>query len=142
MIKTNAVFNVLVSEHKHIEKYLQKFKFCLANDVSLVEKEFKSFNWLVEKHFFTEESKIFTHCDFAGRELNEMVQNVIMQHEMILKVIKDIQSKLKDSSPPDILQLEKLLLNHKHYEERTLYPLIEDRMNELSKKNLIQEVRS
>ena len=92
------------------------------------ERITKYVNWFyqnhIQHHFKTEEKLLFT--DFN----DEMVQRALNEHQLILAKINEINVKAKENSYVLFNELADLVDGHTRFEERQLFPYLEETFSE------------
>jgi len=63
------------------------------------------------------------------------------QHKEILKKIKSLRKKLQKREPFDLNELKKLLVKHKTFEEKSIYPVIDQEIDESEKRFIIDRIK-
>ena len=132
----NDILNKMIKDHCKIEKLLDELEKNVQKDYPAMRESFNKFEWELEKHLFVEEKAIFTSYD--PEDVSEgyiMLPELIKQHNFIVNMLnnwrKDVQSKKKIS---DFYEFKKFLIKHRTFEEKEVYPRLDETLDETQKK--------
>jgi len=152
-MKTIAILDLMVKDHNRLMAYLKDVENNLGRDFVSLSDSFNTFQWNLEKHFFAEERAIFADSDpdESDKEYNyfsglmdqqyNYFSDLIGQHTEILKKIKSLRKKLQKREPFDLNELKKLLVKHKTFEEKSIYPVIDQEIDESEKRFIIDRIK-
>jgi len=152
-MKTKAILDLMVKDHNRLMAYLKDVENNLGRDFVSLSDSFNTFQWNLEKHFFAEERAIFADSDpdESDKEYNyfsglmdqqyNYFSDLIGQHTEILKKIKSLRKKLQKREPFDLNELKKLLVKHKTFEEKSIYPVIDQEIDESEKRFIIDRIK-
>ena len=133
-----SIESLMCMEHKRVVSYLIDFEVALGLDVKEANRIWQKFKWNLEKHFFVEEKAIFNFYNNIGGEEISGIFEVMDEHGKILALVKEIERKLKEEDVrADIIKLKMLLAGHANFEDATLYPLLDLKLNDEQKKEII-----
>ena len=142
MSGTTDILPIMVEDHCKIEKLLDEFEENAKKDYPSMRESFYRFEWELEKHLFVEEKAIFTQ--YSPDNISEdykMLPVVTEQHNFIINKLnnwrKDIRNK---RSITDISELKEFLIKHREYEEKELYPRLDQTLDAKQKKHIINRV--
>ncbi len=115
----------LSKEHHFISLFSWKIKRGLKNGVSAARIcEYVRYFWNnhLNPHFLEEEKLLFIPLNTRG------VQRAIRDHTIIRKQIMQVLSNEKKETKKLLLQLTELLDEHRQFEERYLFPILERKL--------------
>ena len=142
MTQNTNVVKLMVNHHCKIEKLLENFEANIDSDYESILKTFSDFEWELEKHIFIEERVIYTQYnpdDIADGY--KMLPKLTTQHNFIINKLqnwsKDIRNKKKIL---DFNVLKEFIENHKNFEEKDVYPLIDQVLNEEQKLKMATKI--
>jgi iron-sulfur cluster repair protein YtfE (RIC family) len=141
-MKSNAILQLMVADHAKILKLLTDVERSLGKDVTEVLKSFNTFEWELEKHMFTEEKAIFTSYTptniFEGYKI---VPDLMKQHDELSKYLAAMRKAVMWQQPTPFKDLKDLLISHKMFEEVSLYPKLDEELDEKQKNEIISRIR-
>ena len=88
--------------------------------------------------FFVEEKAIFIsyYPDLRDKKYNYF--SILMdQHTKILALIESLRKKLEKREPFDLNELKRLLVKHKTFEEKNVYPVLDREIDDCTKRAII-----
>jgi len=142
MTQNTNVVKLMVKHHYKIEELLDKFEANIESNYESMLKLFNDFEWELEKHIFIEERVIYTQ--YSPEEIvggYKMLPKLTTQHNFIINKLqnwnKDIRSKKKIL---DFSVLKEFIINHKNFEEKEVYPLIDQVLNEEQKQDMVIKI--
>lgn len=140
-MKSNAILDVMVKDHNRLMNYLKDVKNNLESDFEVLLKLFNTFEWNLEKHFFVEERAIFTsyNPDYI-EDGHQLFTNLSKQHTTILEKVESLRKRLRMGKSIDVSDLEEILLKHKTYEEKKVYPVLDFEISEGEKRFMIERI--
>lgn len=141
-MKSTAILDLMVKDHNRLMDYLKDVENDLGGDFGFLSNTFNTFQWNLEKHFFVEERAIFTsyNPDEPDKEYNYF-SDLMDQHTEILEEIESLRKKLQKREPFDLNKLKKLLVKHKTFEEKSIYPVIDQEIDEHEKRFIIERIK-
>ena len=140
-MKSNAIVDLMVKDHNRLMKYLKDVKDNLRSDFEVLLKSFNTFEWNLEKHFFVEERAIFTA--YNPEYIDDSYQffsDLSKEHTIILEKINSLRKRLRAGKSIDLLGLEEMLLKHKTFEEKNVYPVLDLEINDGEKRFMIERI--
>jgi len=140
-MKSTAISEVMVRDHRKIVKLLTNFENNIGQDIRSTMKAFNGFVWELEKHFFTEEKAIFTA--YEPEDENEgytMIPELIKEHNEIFNKLIVMKKSIKNRKTFDFHGFKKLLMKHKDFEDEKVYPKFDQELDESEKKNIIHRI--
>ena len=141
-MKSTAILDLMVKDHIQLMDYLKEVEKNLGRDFGFLSNSFNTFQWNLEKHFFVEERAIFTsyNPDEPDKEY-DYFSGLMDQHTEILKTVELLRKKLQKREPFDLNELKKLLIKHKIFEEKSIYPVIDQEIDEGEKLFIIDRIK-
>jgi len=140
-MKSNAILDVMVKDHNRLIKYLKDVKSNIKSDFELLLKSFNTFEWNLEKHFFVEERAIFTSYNPEYIDDGyQLFSDLSKQHTIILEKVESLRKRLRSGKTIDVSNLEEILLKHKTFEEKNVYPMLDLEINEGEKRFMIERI--
>ena len=140
-MKSTTILELMVRDHNRLTEYLKDVENNLGRNFGFLSNSFNTFQWNLEKHFFVEERAIFTsyNPDEPDKEYNYF-SDLMDQHTEILDKIESFRKKLEKREPFDLNELKKLLVKHKIFEEKSIYPVIDQEISEGEKRFIIERI--
>jgi len=140
-MKSTAILDLMVRDHNRLMEYLKDVEKNLGRDFGFLSNSFNVFQWNLEKHFFVEERAIFTSYN-PDRidEGYEVFLDLSEQHTEILKKIESLRKKLQRREPFDLNEIKNLLIKHKTFEEKNVYPVLDQEIDEGEKRFIIERI--
>ena len=142
MSESSNILVLMVKDHCKIEELINNLEQNIEKDAPKVAESFDRFEWNLEKHIFIEEKAIFT--SYNPEDIIEgykMLPELTKQHNILLNKLdlmrKDVRKK-RDIS--DITSFKEFLLNHKNFEEKNVYPKLNESLDEKQKRLIIKRV--
>lgn len=136
------ILPLMVKDHCKIEKLLDDLEKNIDKDYEIMRKSFNKFEWVLEKHLFTEEKAIFTL--YTPNDVSEgykMLPELTKQHNFIINQLnnwrKDVRNKKKIDG---FYEFKKILINHKNYEEKEVYPRLDKTLDDDQKKEIVSRI--
>ncbi len=142
MSKTINILTLMVKDHCKIENLVNDLEEKTKKDFDSMFKSFTKFEWELEKHIFTEEKAIFTSYKPENViEGYKMLPELTKQHNYIINTVnnwrKDIRKKRKLT---DVYNFKVFLIKHKNYEEKDVYPKLDQALNDEEKRTIIEKI--
>ena len=140
-MKSTAILDLMVRDHNRLMDYLRDIENNLGMDFGFLSNSFNVFQWNLEKHFFVEERAIFTSYNpDRVDEGYEIFLDLSKQHTEILKKIESLRKKLQRREPFDLNEIKNLLIKHKTFEEKNVYPVLDQEIDEGEKRFIIERI--
>ena len=144
-MKSTEILDLMVLDHNRLMQYLKDVENNIGHDFGFLSNSFNTFQWNLEKHFFAEERAIFISYkpDEPEKQYN-FFSDLMDQHAEILSIFESLRKKLQKREPLDLNQLRNLLIKHKTFEEKSIYPVIDQELDEGEKRfiiDCIQDIR-
>ena len=94
-MKSTAILDLMVKDHGKILKLLKDVQKSTEKDTISLIKVFEDFEWVLEKHFFTEEKAIFSSYNPTNIVVGyRMVPELIKEHNKILNTVQVMRKDL------------------------------------------------
>ena len=140
-MKSTTILELMVRDHNRLTEYLKDVENNLGRDFGFLSNSFNTFQWNLEKHFFVEERAIFSvyNPNEPDKEYN-FFSDLMDQHTEILDKIGSLRKKLEKRESFDLNELKKLLVKHKIFEEKSIYPVIDQEISEGEKRFIIERI--
>jgi len=142
MSETSDILPIMIRDHCKIEKLLDEFEESTQKDHETMLKSFNKFEWELEKHIFIEEKAIFT--SYNPKDVVEgyaMLPELTKQHNVLLNKLNNMRRDIyRRTKPTDIYGFKNLLIQHKTFEEKEVYPKLDENLDIESKKNILNKI--
>ncbi len=140
-MKSTIILDLMIRDHTRLLNCLKDVENNLKQDFDFLIQSFQSFQWNVEKHFFVEERAIFISYNPSNSNGDyNYFSDLMDQHTEILEIIKSLENKLQRKESFDLNKLKKLLLKHKTYEEKHIYSVIDQEIDDGEKRYIIDRI--
>ena len=143
-MKSTAILDRMVKDHGKIVKLLNDVEKVIDQEQDIVStmKVFDKFEWNLEKHIFVEEKAIFTSYNPENVvEGYKMLPELTKQHNEILHRLdlmrKDVRSR---RAVKDVYSFKEFLIKHKNFEEKDVYPKLDQELDETQKRQIIDKI--
>lgn len=141
-MKSTAILDLMIRDHQQILANLADVEQSINEDFNLMKNSFHRFQWNLEKHFFVEERAIFlSYFPNESSEDYHYFSELMDQHEKIFETINTIRNKLKILERNELMNFKKMLIKHKNFEEKQIYPVIDAEIDESEKQYIINRIR-
>jgi hemerythrin superfamily protein len=143
MNEQTSILSLMVKDHEEIETLIKKLDESIDKEYEMMRKTFEQFEWKLEKHLFIEEKAIFTFYEPTDISNGYVMLPILMkQHNFILNTLAIMRRQVNNGkAPQDHLQLRSFLQKHKNYEEKEVYPRLDDALNNAQKKQIIDRIQ-
>ena len=140
-MKSTAILELMVRDHVKLLKYLTDVEEKLQKDPMAALPSFKIFEWNLEKHFFVEERAIFTsyNPEYVD-EGYKIFLDLSKQHTAILEKLRVLKKDLQNNVVPDLTDFKNMLMKHKNYEEKNIYPVLDREIAWGEKRFIIERI--
>ena len=141
-MKSTVILELMTKDHAKLVKLLRDVEKSIGMELVSTMKVFDTFEWELEKHIFIEEKAIFS--SYAPTNIVEgykMVPELIQQHNEILNKLRVMRKNLQWQRPIDYDGFKDLIMAHKTFEEASLYPKLDQELNESQKEDIIRRIR-
>jgi len=136
------ILPLMVKDHCKIEKLLDTLEKNIDKDYETMRESFNNFEWVLEKHLFTEEKAIFTF--YTPNDVSEgyrMLPELTKQHNFLINQLnnwrRDVRNKKKING---FYEFKKTLINHRIFEENEVYPRLDKTLDDEQKKEIISRI--
>jgi len=135
------ISEIMARDHDVMIDLLNEFSECMDHESHIQKKAFEKFLWEIEKHIFTEEKVVFTlYTPEDFKEGYKMVPQLMKEHDIINKKLNEMRKNIYAGKPCDSQGFKDLLVKHKDFEERSLYPLLDEALDEKAKEMIINRI--
>ena len=138
MKKSNEISEIMLKDHLKIDELLKTVKEDMAEGESINEL-FKKFKWELKRHLIIEERAIFLFYNPPDEKDFIKMFDVIHEHDILLK---DMDNVLETDKNKKILELDKLLMKHKTFEDESFYPKLDKELSDFQKEAIIERINS
>jgi hemerythrin superfamily protein len=142
MNKSNKILSLMTNDHCKIEGLINDLEEKNKIDFDSMVNSFNKFEWELEKHIFIEEKAIFT--SYKPENVTEgykMLPELTNQHNFILNTINNWRDDIrKKRNLTNINSFKEFLIKHKNYEEKEVYPKLDQTLSEREKKHIIAKI--
>jgi hemerythrin-like domain-containing protein len=141
-MKSTAILDLMVEDHGKIVRLLDTVEKSRELDILSLMKAFDTFEWELEKHIFTEEKAIFTSYNPTNIVVGyRMVPELIKEHNELLNSLRVMRRDLLKQRPCNFEGFTEMLMKHKTFEEKQLYPKLDQELNEEQKQVIISRIK-
>jgi len=136
------IVDLMLKDHLRLLSLLTRLERTNEKDVNLKYNKFETFKWEVEKHFFLEEKTIFSKFSTKkeGVKIYNLYIELVKQHEKILNLLDEIKKQIMQGFEPDIIRIRDLLINHQKFEEKLIYPKLDEELDENEKIKILNRI--
>lgn len=137
-----SILSLMKNDHDYIETLIENLSKSIDGSFDEMRKAFEKFEWKIEKHLFTEEKAVFIFYEpIDTSEGYKMLPVIMKQHNYILNEVNVMRKDISNGIAPDALEnLKSFLEKHKNYEERELYPRLDESLSVDQKKIMIDRI--
>ena len=142
MEEESNILDLMVKDHCKIEDLINKLDETTKEDFDSMKKAFQKFEWELEKHIFTEEKAIFTNYNPSDvSEGYKMLPELTNQHNYIVNKLNNWRNDIKNKKMlTDVYSFKEFLVNHRKFEEETVYPKLNEFLSEEEKRHIIAKI--
>ena len=132
----------MIRDHCKIEELINDLEKKSKIDFDSLSKSFNTFEWTLEKHIFIEEKAIFvSYKPLKVIEGFKMLPELTNQHNFILNTINNWRDDIrKKRNLTNIYSFKEFLIKHKNYEEKEVYPKLDEALSEREKKHILAKI--
>ncbi len=139
MAIVETIPKLMRKHHYQLEGLFNRF-YKSRNTTDDSNEIFSKFKWELKKHFLTEEKAIFTFIYAEDRESNEMKTELLKEHRLILHKLDEIENNSENFNNIDLKEFQNLLKNHRDFEDAVFYPKLEEELDDLKKKEIMDKI--
>ena len=142
MSKAINILALMIKDHCKIESLINDLEEKTKEDFESMVKSFNKFEWELEKHIFTEEKAIFTSYKPENViEGYKMLPELTKHHNFIINTLNNWRHDIsKKRNLTDVYSFKEFLLKHKNYEEKEVYPKLDQFLSENEKRHIIAKI--
>ncbi len=130
------------NDHHEIESLLDSLSESLDVSYDEMQKHFERFEWKLEKHLFVEEKAIFTFYEPDDVTMGyQMLPIITKQHNHLFNELDKMRKEVNNGKEPSKLsELKSFLMKHRDFEERDLYPKLEEALKPDQKQKIVDRI--
>ena len=140
MERVGPITFLMIKHHEKINKILLDFEKVSDRDFSELKRTFEKFRKKVDLHFFIEELNIFPVSDSRNPREILRLKNLVKDHRDLRNVVREMENEISEARKPKTNILRELLYAHEEREVDGFYPLLDERLPENAKKNIVREI--
>lgn len=141
-MKTTAILDLMIRDHRQILSYLDDVERNIDKDFHLMQDSFHRFQWNLEKHFFVEERAIFiSYFPNESSQDYHYFSDLMNQHENIFATFNMMRNKMEILTKNELMKFKEMLVKHKNFEEKQIYPVIEKEIDDIEKQYILDRIR-
>jgi iron-sulfur cluster repair protein YtfE (RIC family) len=140
MERVGPITFLMIKHHEKINKILLDFEKVSDRDFSELKRTFEKFRKKVDLHFFIEERNIFPVSDSKNEREILRLKNLVKDHRDLRNVVREMENEISEARKPKTNILRELLYAHEEREVDGFYPLLDERLPENAKKNIVREI--
>jgi len=134
------ISDIMLEDHAKIDGMFCEFKSDLNVTSESAMEAFNRFKWQLEKHIFAEEKAIFEFFNISTEEYED-IPKVLEEHITLLKMVKEIEARLKEHKETNTQELQDTLVAHVKFEDEVLYPKLEKSLSKDQKKQIAERIK-
>ena len=131
---------LMIKHHAKINQLLIEFEKISEREIPEFKKVFDKFKKKIEKHFFIEEVNLFPIADKKNAKEVLQLKNLLKDHKDLKEIIRDMEETILEERKPKTNILRELLFAHEKNEVQIFYPMLDHRLLEKDKKNIVNEI--
>ena len=137
-----SILTLMKQDHHSIESLIDTLEEHLDGSYDLMRNHFEKFEWKLEKHLFVEEKAIFTFYEPEDTVQGfQMLPTLMTQHNYIINELNKMRKDVANGKTPvGLEELKMFLMKHRNYEERDVYPKLEETLTKDQKKQVIDRI--
>ncbi|MEK6827471.1 MAG: hemerythrin domain-containing protein [Nanoarchaeota archaeon] len=139
MAEIGPITLLMLQHHAVVNKFLSNFEKISEKDSWKMKDSFRIFKWNLEKHFFIEEANFFVVADKDNRTELSQLNNLLKDHKDLMIVLNNLNEDLDRGKKPVTGILKELLFAHERRETDSFYPMLDKRLSEKEKKEIIKK---
>ena len=139
-MENNNILEIMVTQHALLEVLFTAFKNEINGNLERGKSFLSEFKWESKKHFFIEEEAIFNFLPWSDPEISEMIKRIKNEHGIMADRLQNISKNLANISEIEMEGFYRLLENHRKFEEQDLYPVLDTRLTDAQKRQIIFRV--
>jgi iron-sulfur cluster repair protein YtfE (RIC family) len=142
MMDNKKILSLMVQEHKTVEDLIDMFEQSIDSEYEEMRQAFTKMEWKLEKHLFMEEKAIFTMYEPEDvKQGYDMLPTVTTHHNEILNRLSMMRRAIQNGqTPTDVHAFKTFLVRHRDFEERDLYPRLEEVLTQDQKDQIIERI--
>jgi hemerythrin-like domain-containing protein len=139
---SETILNLMINHHALIEAMFAVFRDDAKGKSKRTSASLSELTWEMQKHFFVEESAIFSIPLVQMKEIGvfTIITQLRSEHVVMLKSLKYFADNLPTITGDDLEEFFNLLDNHRKIEEINLYPRLDKQLQLNQKKDIIERI--
>ena len=139
MVEIGEITRLMLQHHAVVNKLLSNFEKIPDRSTPKAKDAFKIFKWNLEKHFFIEETNFFTAADKESSKEMSQLKNLLKDHKDLMVIIGNLNEDINEGRKVETTIFKELLFAHERRETDSFYPLLDQRLSEKDKKEIIKK---
>ncbi|MBS3749383.1 MAG: rubredoxin [Candidatus Thermoplasmatota archaeon] len=137
-----TILATMIHHHNIIMGLLNDFDHCLKYDTQLLMDAYDVLKWEFDKHLFIEEKIVFMAQELHDLpDVYEIIPRLVSDHEKFEKILLKMRNDIKKNNTTcNFLEFKELIYKHKDFEEKSLYPLLDEKLNNEKKTRIIKRI--
>lgn len=138
-----SILSLMKNDHHEIESLIDSLSESLDGSYDKMQKHFERFEWKLEKHLFVEEKAIFTFYEPDDVTMGyQMLPIVTKQHNHLFNELSKMRKEVRNGKEPSgLTELKTFLMKHRNFEERDLYPKLEEALKPAQKQKIVDRIK-
>ena len=137
----HSLSNIMYQDHLKILSMINDFEQAQPEEII---RRFHDFTKHLLKHFQLEEEMIFSSFLLELRDTDEyaIYQQVVSPHNLIQDIITSLQENISHNQGFDTVTLRDKLRSHVQFEEQSVYPILDQRLDQSEKQAMIRDINT
>lgn len=137
-----TILGLLVSDHLQLRILIRECEKKTAQKDNSLHDSFKKLKQSMEKHIQVEENALFSYLNKEFDDNYHFFQRLVNEHLTITEMLSRLEDEVSAKSGGDFAKLKEYFEQHEHYEEYTLYRILDKLLTDDQKKSVIEKIRS
>lgn len=130
----------MLEDHKRIEKKLLELSEIITKEPDKAGQAFRDFKWAFHNHIAIEENAIFQGLTTSEVSEYGKIRDVINEHRELLEMLETIEKDIGSGKEISMDNFAARLLEHRDFEDNTLYPMLDQQLDEGHKKMILARI--
>lgn len=140
MSNNESILDLMVAHHALIEILLDVCEASFQKNQKVAGESLTKLRWEMDKHIFVEEKAIFSCSCSREKENRAMVARLVADHARMLSMLTKLDECFISKKKVDFLEFHKLMLEHRNFEETSLYPKIDSTLDREQRMGIIKRI--
>lgn len=136
----NTILKLMVNHHVLIESLFLLFRNETKEKSPRASISFSEFSWELRKHFFAEEGAIFESPAIKDLDVSDTINHLKEEHVVMLSELQKFAETFSKIKEEEIEKFANLLENHRHTEEKILYPKLDKELSSEQKNQIVLRI--